>query len=181
MDSGIILLDGEDKTTDREGDFRLPNEIVCGRLGQGLSQRPQADAPKAGHIRYEASLRTPFWNNDKAPGQIVKCAEADALRSTFPTLLGGLHTEHEIVEIHSEVRAMDMPVGRFGSPNRVRERQADAPALESEPEQEGPASSAPKATVRKPNSPFLEAHQNRSRIQSRKRRVRLADRCLRRG
>ena len=36
----------------------------------------------------------PIWDKNPA-GMLVKCAEADALRSTFPTLLGGLYTAGE--------------------------------------------------------------------------------------
>ena len=35
------------------------------------------------------------WRDDPA-GQITKCAEADALRSSFPTMLGGLYMRDEI-------------------------------------------------------------------------------------
>ena len=34
--------------------------------------------------------------NDDPAGMIVKCAEADALRSAFPTMLGGCYTEEEM-------------------------------------------------------------------------------------
>jgi hypothetical protein len=37
-----------------------------------------------------------FWNNDKEAEQICKCAEADALRASFPTMLGGLYLKEEL-------------------------------------------------------------------------------------
>ena len=54
-----------------------------------------------------------FGARTKAPGQIVKCAEADALRATFPTLLGGLYSGDELRmnETISSVISADSPAG----------------------------------------------------------------------
>lgn len=43
---------------------------------------------------YKPSYSNKFWDDNPA-GQIVKCSEADVLRSTYPTLLGGLKNEQE--------------------------------------------------------------------------------------
>lgn len=43
---------------------------------------------------YKPSYENKFWGDNPA-GQIVKCAEADVLRSSYPTLLGGLYNGQE--------------------------------------------------------------------------------------
>jgi len=88
MDSGIILLDGEDKTTDREGDFRLPNEIVVGGWAKVYRKGRRPTHRRLAISAMKPAYETPFWNNDKAPGQIVKCAEADAPALHIPHTLG---------------------------------------------------------------------------------------------
>ncbi len=95
MESGIILQAEDGAITERQGDFFTPPEKVVGGWAR-VFRKGRKDTYRRLSI---ASMRPPyetsFWNEQKAPGQIVKCAEADALRSTFPTLLGGLYNEGE--------------------------------------------------------------------------------------
>lgn len=59
--------------------------------------------PEPMHKRVSlAVFKKPFgrWNDDPA-GMIVKCAEADALRSSFPTKLGGLYLKEEVDSIEA--------------------------------------------------------------------------------
>lgn len=100
MESGIILL-GSEGISEREGDFCLPDENVVG--GWARVHR-KGRKPMYRRLAIEAmkpNYDTPFWSKAKAPAQIVKCAEADALRATFPTVLGGLYTNGEILDISS--------------------------------------------------------------------------------
>lgn len=70
--------------------------------------------PEPMHKRVSlAVFKKPFgrWNDDPA-GMIVKCAEADALRSSFPTKLGGLYLKEEVDSI--EAPRQEPTKGIFG-------------------------------------------------------------------
>jgi phage recombination protein Bet len=96
MESGIILLDEDTKVcTDREGDFKLKTEICVGGWARVYRRGRKVTLRRLSVAAMAPAYETPFWSEDKAPGQIVKCAEADALRATFPTLLGGLYSPEE--------------------------------------------------------------------------------------
>jgi phage recombination protein Bet len=101
MESGIILVNENDVVTEREGDFKLANENVVGGWARVHRKNRKPTYRRLSIEAMKPNYDTPFWNAAKAPGQIVKCAEADALRATFPTLLGGLHAEGEGVVIPS--------------------------------------------------------------------------------
>lgn len=98
MDSGIVLLGEDGQPFDRETDFHLREEKVVGGWARVFhAKRP--DHPTYRRIRMERFNKGfAQWQADAA-GMICKCAEADALRSTFPTLLGGLHLQGEIIDI----------------------------------------------------------------------------------
>jgi len=92
MTSGI-LVNNDGTIEEREGDFHLPDEDVVGGWAKVFNK-------KRSHPTYRKIRMARFnkgfaqWKEDPA-GMIVKCAEADALRSTFPTLLGGLYLREE--------------------------------------------------------------------------------------
>jgi phage recombination protein Bet len=96
MRSGIIILKDEESglTEDVEGDFHLPNQTVVG--GWATVYFKSRKHPTTRRIRM-ARFNKGFaqWQVDAA-GMIVKCAEADALRSSFPTMLGGLYMQDEV-------------------------------------------------------------------------------------
>lgn len=96
MESGIILLnDDESGTTEREGDFHLESEKVVGGWAR-VHRKGRKDTYRRIRLaRFNSGFAQ--WKVDPA-GMIVKCAEADALRSTFPTLLGGLYLQGEVNE-----------------------------------------------------------------------------------
>jgi phage recombination protein Bet len=94
MESGIILLGDDENPTisEREGDFHLENEIVVGGWAR-VHRKGRRDTYRRIRMgRFNKGFAQ--WKADAA-GMIVKCAEADALRSTFPTLLGGLYMQGE--------------------------------------------------------------------------------------
>lgn len=94
MESGIIIDNGDGTNTEREGDFFMePEKVVGGWAKVYLKNRSKPFYRRARLARYMKS--TPFWEDDKA-GMIVKCAESDALRSAFPTVLGGLYLQQEM-------------------------------------------------------------------------------------
>ena len=93
MLSGIILQEEEGKLTEREGDFHLPEEKVVG--GWAKVFHAKRDHPFYRRIRMDRfNNGYAQWGVDAA-GMICKCAEADALRSAFPTMLGGLYISEE--------------------------------------------------------------------------------------
>jgi phage recombination protein Bet len=94
MQSGVIVLTGEDSTMDIEGDFHLPSQKVVG--GWATVHFKGRKYPITRRIRLERFNKGyAQWQVDAA-GMIVKCAEADALRSSFPTMLGGLYMQDEV-------------------------------------------------------------------------------------
>lgn len=93
MTSGIIIRKEDDSIEEREGDFHLQDEAVIGGWAKVFHKK--RSHPTYRRIRMERfNSGYAQWKADAA-GMICKCAEADALRSTFPTLLGGLYMEGE--------------------------------------------------------------------------------------
>jgi phage recombination protein Bet len=93
MDSGtIVLRDG--KITDLVGDWHMPNDKVVG--GWATVYFKGRAHPMKKRVRLERFNKNyGVWRDDPA-GMIVKCAEADALRSSFPTMLGGMFISEEL-------------------------------------------------------------------------------------
>lgn len=96
MESGIILCDDNGVCTEREGDFKLSTENCVGGWARVYRKGRKATYRRLSIAAMMPSYDTSFWGEHKAPGQIVKCAEADALRATFPTLLGGMYSGDEL-------------------------------------------------------------------------------------
>ena len=92
MESGIILLGDDGTITEREGDFHLEDEKVVGGWARVHRKGRKPTYRRIRMARFNKGFAQ--WQVDAA-GMIVKCAEADALRSTFPTLLGGLYMQGE--------------------------------------------------------------------------------------
>lgn len=94
MKSGIIVVDGDDLLSDIEGDFHLPkHKVVGGWATVYFKNRKYPITRRVKLSRFQKSFGV--WQEDPA-GMICKVAEADALRSSFPTLLGGLYMKDEI-------------------------------------------------------------------------------------
>ncbi len=107
MESGVIVRqpdhDGKMGTgpiLEREGDLVYDDEKLVG----GWAKVFRKDREKPFYRRLKlATFNTgrSRWEKDPA-GMICKCAEADALRTAFPTHLGGLYIEEEPQVIDSE-------------------------------------------------------------------------------
>lgn len=94
MKSGIIVVDGDDVLSDIEGDFHLPKQkVVGGWATVYFKNRKHPITRRVKLSRFQKSFGV--WQEDPA-GMICKVAEADALRSSFPTLIGGLYMKDEI-------------------------------------------------------------------------------------
>lgn len=106
MKSGVILRrDGTQ--LDVEGDFHEETDEILG--GWATVFFKHRDNPMHKRVRLKRFRKdTPIWRDDPA-GMICKCAEADALRSSFPTMLGGLYLKEEL-ESEASVDRISKPI-----------------------------------------------------------------------
>lgn len=127
MQSGVIVktIAG---TEEREGDITFEGDELLGGWAKVFRKDRQ-------HPFYRRLKLSTFntgqsrWGKDPA-GMIVKCAEADALRSAFPTHLGGLYITEERPPI--EVTATSEPIERpvIEKPKRGRKpKEPETPNL----------------------------------------------------
>lgn len=111
IESGVIVRERESKEiVFRKGDITFDGEVLIG--GWAKVFRKDRDKPfyQALDVKtYDTSKSR--WNKDKA-GMIVKCAEAGAYRTAFPTQLGHLYTQEEEGAIMRDGELPDMPDGR---------------------------------------------------------------------
>ena len=115
MKSGVIV-ERKGQIVELEGDFHLDDDKVVG--GWASVHFRTRNVPMTKRLRLKR-FQKPFgvWQEDPA-GMIVKCAEADALRSSFPTMMGGMYLREEI-EVTPEEAGVKKPV--FKRPNPVVE------------------------------------------------------------
>lgn len=101
MISGVVVKEKDGTLRDLEGDFLLAEQTLVGGWAKVFFKTRKYPMFKKLSL---ATFRKPFgvWNSDPA-GMIVKCAEADALRSSFPTMMGGMHLQQEIESTMSAV------------------------------------------------------------------------------
>jgi len=137
MESGVIVQSENGNVVEREGDFYLPDEKVLG--GWAKVHNKKISHPVYRRIRMER-FNNGFaqWKVDAA-GMIVKCAEADALRSAFPTLLGGLFTGDEMqnVEVSPVAAMIELPSSE--TPPAGNRESDSTPRNQSAPAQSGSA------------------------------------------
>jgi phage recombination protein Bet len=110
-DSGLVKVDGKPGKClicggrmvidEVEGDVVPEGQELAG--GWAMVKLKNRSIPTKRRLPLGAFAQptgSPYSPWDKNPsGMIVKCAEADALRSTFPTLLGGLYASEEGVDL----------------------------------------------------------------------------------
>lgn len=151
MKSGLIVREtNEDGTwTEKEieGDYYDEEQTVQGGWAEVYFKNRKI--PMKRRLRL-ARFKKPFgiWLEDPA-GMIVKCAEADALRSSFPTMLGGLYLREEIqfepATVKPDFKATDMlksaaTSGLFNpTPEPVANGKATEPAAAAAAAPEPPA------------------------------------------
>lgn len=94
MESGVIVEEGG-KLVDLVGDFYTPpgQKLVGGWATVHFRNRKHPMTKRLRLARFQKTYG--IWQEDPA-GMICKCAEADALRSSFPTMLGGLYLREEL-------------------------------------------------------------------------------------
>lgn len=116
MESGIILCGKDGSISEREGDFKLSDENCVGGWAKVYRKGRKPTYKRASIHAMKPEYDTPFWNEKKAPSQIVKCAEADALRTTFPTLLGGLYNNEEMMATVTNVTGIAVELKEGAKP-----------------------------------------------------------------
>lgn len=113
IESGVIVLTEDKQILDRVGDFYIPGEQVIG--GWATVWKKNVRLPFKARLRSSVYAKNnKFWNDNPA-GMIVKCAEADALRTAFPTKLGGLYHEGEITRERDVTPAAQRPTNLPGA------------------------------------------------------------------
>lgn len=101
MESGVMVVDKDKALVDREGDFTLDSDTIVG--GWATVYFKNRSHPMTKRLKLSTfSTGKSRWSKDPA-GMIVKCAEADALRSSFPTQLGGMYLEDELSDLAGQV------------------------------------------------------------------------------
>lgn len=109
MESGVLVRrNGE--VIELPGDFTDEGDVLVG--GWATVYFKNRSHPMKKRLKL-ATFNKPFgrWNEDKA-GMIVKCAEADALRSAFPNSLGGMYLEGEMPAGGQEETPAQQPAPR---------------------------------------------------------------------
>lgn len=94
LESGVIVQDRNGDMVDREGDFLWAGDVLLGGWATVHLKNRKFPMKKRLNLSTFHTGRS-RWNKDPA-GMIVKCSEADALRSAFPTSLGGMYLEGEM-------------------------------------------------------------------------------------
>ena len=142
LESGVIVRTKSGEILDREGDFFLEDDFLLG--GWATVYFKNRSHPMKKRLRL-ASFNKGYgrWKEDAA-GMIVKCAEADALRSSFPTLLGGMYLEDEMPAIQEPKQVQELPVGRVHvSPNGGGKRIESKPPASTQAPLEPPQTEEP--------------------------------------
>lgn len=139
MKSGIIVSrkdrDNRGQLIDLEGDFYLEGDVLMG--GWATVYFKTRKVPMSKRIRLKRFDRGfGVWKEDPA-GMICKCAEADALRSSFPTMLGGMYTkeEMELKEQQKPGKGVSAPIFTDIESTKVADKQPE-PEAERTPVQD---------------------------------------------
>ena len=138
MDSGVIVLCEDAQLKDLPGDFYEEGQKVVG--GWATVYFKSRKHPMVKRLRMSTFNKGYGQWQDNANGMIVKCAEADALRSSFPTMLGGLYMREE-VDLGAQFAKPDFGTSSkplFGSTVEIPAAEPDPPSSPREPEPSHP-------------------------------------------
>jgi phage recombination protein Bet len=126
MESGVIVQQKSDSAiVDRVGDFRFDDDVLLGAWATVYFKNRSHPMQKRLRLATYTTGRS-RWGKDPE-GMIVKCVEADSLRSSFPTLLGGMYLEDELSSVVDEVAP-----GEEEQARRARRASLPAPGGPSE-------------------------------------------------
>jgi phage recombination protein Bet len=96
MQSGVVVRTADGKLEEHEGDFVDEGETLLGGWAKVHFRNRKYPIYRKLHINNFIPERpSPLWRKNAA-GMICKTAEADALRSAFPTKCGGMYLQQEI-------------------------------------------------------------------------------------
>ena len=112
MTSGVIVQAGE-FTQDLEGDFHTEEQTLVGAWAKVYFKTrkwPSTERIALRSFIKKTSDGEPikFWKENPS-GQIVKCAEASALRKAFPTMCGGMYLREEISLLGEGIGVLPTP------------------------------------------------------------------------
>lgn len=93
MQSGVVVKLENGKMEEHEGDFVADDETLLGGWAKVFFKTRKYPIYRKLHIG-AFNKGTAIWKSNPA-GMIVKTAEADALRSAFPTKCGGMYLQSE--------------------------------------------------------------------------------------
>lgn len=112
MESGVIVRTADGEMVDREGDFIFDDDTILG--GWATVHFKNRKFPMKKRLKLGVFHKGRGLWNDNPCGMICKCAEADALRSAFPTMLGGMYAQEEMPPPPEivDVKPAAPPVGR---------------------------------------------------------------------
>ncbi len=152
MESGVIVRQpdhdgkmGSGPIIEREGDLVYDDEKLVG----GWAKVFRKDREKPFYRRLKlATFNTgrSRWEKDPA-GMICKCAEADALRTAFPTHLGGLYIEEEPQVIDAQSSALPIKRAKIQLNDKLPVDAQPEPTLTPQEGQKGGGEAPASATV----------------------------------
>jgi len=121
MESGVIVI-RDNAAIELEGDFHLDSDTLVG--GWCRVYFKNRSKPMFKRVKLTTFNKgTQLWASNPS-GMITKCAEADALRSSFPTLLGGLYLKEEL--------PTENEAPRISTPMFKSDKAIEAPKVEPE-------------------------------------------------
>lgn len=138
MESGVIVQYEDGGVGEVPGDLVLPGWTLVGGWAKVHSKDKTHPVYRRLDVsRYKPKYYNKFWDDkDGNPAMmIVKCAEADALRSAYPTKLGGLYLREEMANIdRGDMTQLPAPEGEGGVKLDINEA-AEARAIEERKEE----------------------------------------------
>lgn len=119
MESGVVVI-ADNKITERPGDLVIPGEMLVGGWARVHRRDRKVSSYDALALKTFDTGRS-RWAADPA-GQIVKCAEASALRKAFPSTLAAMYCKEEM-DRNRAIESTDVPTAETRSKTeRLTER-----------------------------------------------------------
>lgn len=128
MESGIVVKDENGVILDRQSDFIYPGDTLLGGWARVHDKTKSVPILRRLNLEpYNKGLAQ--WKTNPAM-MIVKCAEADALRSAYPNRVGGMYLREEMDSQYSDsFKPIEMP--------KMIEPDQNVPEVKTEPQKTG--------------------------------------------
>lgn len=163
MESGVIVRIKDGEITDRVGDFLTDDDVLLG--GWARIHLKNRKFPVEKRVKVQTFERqTKIWRENRA-GMICKCAEADALRTAFPTTIGGLYLREEVEVLPPQHEAQPPTPKALFPPAKAQDapKQPEPDPTPSQPPRDAP-SGQPEATATVTEPPPNEEEQRKTLI-----------------